>query len=270
MKHLLLDMVARKVVPLGMQCFTTDAQFVEVLGLSGYDFVMLDCEHAPNNPRSMEGLIRAAECSGLIPFVRVPDAHCEADIRRALEAGASGIFLPMIRTVNDMTAAASAAFFPPKGERGVCPSMRAAKYSLTGLEAYIEKNNQQTLLIPIIEHPDAVDNIEAICQLDDVNVIAFGVGDLSFAMGEGFKMMASEKVRTAYAKVLAAARKNGVAVMGGPVLGGDPDACRKAIDEGITVFMIGLDTMGFRKYCEQMAEAVRAGLDGTEYRRATR
>src|SRR3981081_1931650 len=93
--HPLLDMIKRKVVPLGMQSFTTDPAFIEVVGHAGYDFVMLDHEHAPNHPRAMEGLIRAAEGVGLMPFVRVPDVHCEADIRRALEAGATGVFLPM-------------------------------------------------------------------------------------------------------------------------------------------------------------------------------
>lgn len=268
--HPLLDMIKRKVVPLGMQSFTTDPAFVEVVGHAGYDFVMLDTEHAPNHPRAMEGLIRAAEGVGLMPFVRVPDVHCEADIRRALEAGATGVFLPMVRSPDDIRAAASAAFFPPKGQRGVCPAMRASDYSLAGLQAYTERNNAQTLLIPIIEHPEAVVNIDAICALDDVRVIAFGVGDLSFAMGHGFAMMNSPEVRAAYAAVLQAARLHGVAVVGGPVLGGDADACRKALDDGINVFSVGLDILGFRKFCEQMSDAVSTGLSSTEYRRADR
>ena len=268
--HPLIDMIKRKVVPLGMQSFTTDPAFVEVVGHAGYDFVMLDTEHAPNHPRAMETLIRAAEGVGLMPFVRVPDVHCEADIRRALEAGATGVFLPMVRGPEDIRAAASAAFFPPKGQRGVCPAMRASGYSLVGLQAYTERNNSQTLLIPIIENPEAVMNIDAICALDDVQVIAFGVGDLSFAMGQGFAMMSSPEVRAAYAAVLQAARHHGVAIVGGPVLGGDADACRKALDDGINVFSVGLDILGFRKFCEQMSDAVSTGLRPTEYRRAER
>jgi 2-keto-3-deoxy-L-rhamnonate aldolase RhmA len=269
-EHPLIEMVKQKVVPLGMQCFTTDPAFVEVLGLAGFDFVMLDTEHAPNNPRAMEAMVRAAECVGLMPFVRVPDAHGEPDIRRALEAGATGIFLPMVRSADDVKAAASAAFFPPKGERGVCPAMRASRYSLAGLEAYALRNNEQTLLIPIIEHPQAVERIDEICALDDVKVIAFGVGDLSYAMGKGFEMMSSPEVRDAYERVLGSARKHGVAVVGGPVLGGDASACRKALDDGITVFSVGLDLLGFRKFCEQMSDAVSKGLAETTFTRAKR
>lgn len=268
--HPLLEMIRNKIVPLGMQCFTSDPSFIEVIGLAGYDFVMLDTEHAPNSPQAMEHLIRAAECGGLMPFVRVPDAHRETDIRRALEAGATGVFLPMVRTPDDFRAAANAAFFPPRGERGVCPAMRSARYSLQGLEEYTSRNNDEALLIPIIEHPEAVDNIEAICAIEDVRVIAFGVGDLSFAMGHGFAMMESPQVREAYAKVIAAAKRHDVAIVGGPVLGGDADACRKALDDGITVFSVGLDIIGFRKYCEQLSSAVTGGLEATTHRRAVR
>jgi ATP-dependent DNA ligase len=61
-----------------------------------FDWMMLDSEHSGNNPRAMEHLIRAAECVGMVPFVRVTQATDEADIHRALEAGAKGIFLPEI------------------------------------------------------------------------------------------------------------------------------------------------------------------------------
>lgn len=270
MTHPLIDMVRRKVVPLGMQCFTTDPAFVEALGHAGFDFVMLDTEHAPNDTRAMEGLVRAAECAGLIPLVRVPDAHSEPDVRRALEAGATGIFLPMVRSAEDVRAAAAAAFFPPKGERGVCPASRAARYALPDLEAYALRNNDEALLIPIIEHPHAVECIDEICAHPDVHAIAFGVGDLSYAMGEQFQLLASPLVRAAYDKVLASARRHGVAVVGGPVLGGDADACRKALDEGITIFIMGLDVVGFRKFCEQTSAAISAGLAGSAHTRSTK
>ena len=91
-----------------------------------------------------------------------------------------------------------------------------------------------------------------------------------FAMGEGFKMMASPLVREAYERVLESARRHGVAVVGGPVLGGDADACRKAVEDGITIFSVGLDLLGFRGYCEQMSRAVTGGLDGTPFSRANR
>ena len=66
---------------------------IEIMGLTGFDWVMLDSEHSGNNPRAMETLIRAADAVGITSFVRVTQATDEADIHRALEAGAMGIFL---------------------------------------------------------------------------------------------------------------------------------------------------------------------------------
>jgi predicted Rossmann fold nucleotide-binding protein DprA/Smf involved in DNA uptake len=86
-------------------------------------------------------------------------------------------------------------------------------------------------------------------------------------MGKQFEMLANAEVRAAYETVLGTARRHSVAVVGGPVLGGDTDACRKALDEGITVFSVGLDILGFRKFCEQMSSAVTSGLKGTSYSR---
>jgi 2-keto-3-deoxy-L-rhamnonate aldolase RhmA len=110
----LLGMLGRGEIPLGMQCFTGDPALLEVLGLTGFDFVMLDCEHSANNARGLENLIRVSEQVGLVPLVRVPDRADETDIRRALEAGAHGIFLPMVRSAEDVKRAAK----PPSSRRG--------------------------------------------------------------------------------------------------------------------------------------------------------
>src|SRR5260370_30308734 len=96
-RNRLLEMLERNEIPLGMQCFTGNPALIEVMGLTGFDFVMLDGEHSGNDVRAMEDGVRVAQYAGLAPYVRVPDRADETGIRRALEAGAEGIFLPMIR-----------------------------------------------------------------------------------------------------------------------------------------------------------------------------
>jgi 2-keto-3-deoxy-L-rhamnonate aldolase RhmA len=260
-------MLDRKEIPLGMQCFTGDPALIEVLGLTGFDFVMLDGEHSGNDVRALDDLIRISDQAGLVPFVRVPDRTDEIGIRRALEAGAKGIFLPMIRTADDVKEAASSAFFPPMGTRGICPATRAAGFGFRNFEAYANWNNTEVALIPMIEHPDAVENIDSICALDEVRMIVFGAGDLAYAMNEGTLMMKSPLVQAAYRKVLDSAKRHGVAVIGGPVLDPTPAACRKALDDGITVFCLGLDTLGFRRFCEQTVAALNAGVAGSAFAR---
>jgi 2-keto-3-deoxy-L-rhamnonate aldolase RhmA len=263
----LLAMLERKEIPLGMQCFTGNPALIEVMGLTGFDFVMLDGEHSGNDVRSIEELIRTAEQAGLIPLVRVPDRSNEVDIRRALEAGAKGIFLPMIRSAADVRRAADAAYFPPRGARGICPAIRAANYSFKSFEQYAQWNNDEIALIPMIEHPDAVENIEDICGLDEVRIIVFGAGDLAYAMNEGTLMMKSPLVQAAYRKVLDSAKRNSVAVIGGPVLDPTPAACKKALEDGVTIFCLGLDTLGFRRFCEQTVDALNKGIAGSAFKR---
>ena len=97
-RNRLLEMLERDEIPLGMQCFTGHPALIEVMGMTGFDFVMIDCEHSGNDVRAMESSVRAAQQAGLASYVRVPDHADETAIRRALEAGAEGIFLPMIRS----------------------------------------------------------------------------------------------------------------------------------------------------------------------------
>jgi 2-keto-3-deoxy-L-rhamnonate aldolase RhmA len=266
-KNRLIEMLERKLVPLGMQCFAADAALLEVLGLTGFDFVMLDSEHSGANPRAIEGLIGTAEHAGLVPLVRVPDRRNATDMRRALEAGAQGLFIPMVRSAEDMRFAIDATFFPPKGERGICPSIRAANYSFRSFEEYAAWNNEQILLIPLIEHPEAVENIEEICALPQVRMLAFGAGDLCYAMGLGTQMMRAPEVQSAYRKVLAASQRHNVAVIGGPILDPTPESCRKALDDGVRVFCLGLDILGFRRFCEQTVSALNRGMEGSGYSR---
>jgi len=268
-RNRLLEMVDQGIVPLGMQCFTGNAALIEVLGLTGYDFVMLDTEHSPNNPRALEDSIRAANHVNMVPVVRVPSFDDETSIRRALEAGAEGIFLPMVKSAADIRTAADAAFFPPLGKRGICPSVRATGYAFNDFNEYARRNNESTILVPLIEHPDAVENIEEICALPEVSMVIFGVGDLSFAMGEGVEQLRSPKVQAAYRRVMDAAAKYDVPVVGGPNLDPTPETCLDALEMGVKVFTLGLDIMAFRRACEGMVNDLYTASQKSELSRPT-
>jgi 2-keto-3-deoxy-L-rhamnonate aldolase RhmA len=228
---------------------------------------MIDTEHSGNNPRALEDTIRAADGVGLVTLARVSEHSNTGDIHRALEAGAHGLFLPLVKTAADVRAVADAAYFPPRGKRGICPAVRAARYNWKSFEEYTAWNNAETLLIPMIERPEAVENIEEICALEEVEMLVFAPGDLAYAMNEGSLMMESKLVQQAYRKVLDACKRHDVAVIGGPVLDPTPDGCRKALDAGVKIFCLGLDIMGFRRICEQYVAALNTGISGTDYRR---
>ncbi|WP_448006703.1 HpcH/HpaI aldolase family protein [Agromyces bauzanensis] len=254
-------------VPLGMQCFTGDPALIEVLGLTGFDFVMVDSEHCGIDPRAVEPLVRAADHVGLTTFVRVPMFDDEASIHRVLEAGATGVFIPMVKDVADVQVALDAAYFPPQGQRGICPATRQARYSFRDFVETADRNNATSIIIPLIEHPDAVENIDEICAHPDVHMVTFGQGDYAYAIGEGTLMMKSPRVQAAQRAVVEAARRHGVLVMGGPVLEPSVDACRSALDAGVDVFCLGLDIMAFRREAERTVGIVHDAVQGTGHSR---
>src|SRR5260370_41977927 len=261
----LLAMIKQSQIPLGMQCFTGDRAMIEVLGLTGFDFVMLDTEHYPANPRAIEDAVLAADIVGLVPLVRIPSCTDETAIRRSMEAGAQGLFVPEVRSADDVRQVLDAALSPPLGPRGICPATRAARYSYRTFVDYAEWNNRNFLVVPLIENPDAVDNIDEICAFDEVQVLAFGPGDLAYAMGEGNNMTDSPKIREAYLKVQAAAHRHGVAVMGGPVLDPRVDRCKSAPEDRVQLFCLGLDSMGFRRVCEHTVRIAGDPGEGTPH-----
>jgi 2-keto-3-deoxy-L-rhamnonate aldolase RhmA len=186
------------------------------LGLTGFDWVMLKSERSGNSPRAMESLIRAADCVGLVPFVRVMQSADQADMHRALEAGAMGVFLPEIDSVENVQRAAEAAFYPPKGKRGICPAVRAAHYNDAPFVDYAAWNNAKILSAPMIENPNALAELDAIFAHPDVQRLVFAQGDLGFVLGEGMDRLTGSQVSAANEQVLGTAQHHCVAVIGGP------------------------------------------------------
>jgi 2-keto-3-deoxy-L-rhamnonate aldolase RhmA len=261
-RNKILTMLEQKRIPLGIQCFAGNTSLIEIIGATGFDFVMFDSEHSGNNIRAMEELIRTATLAGLASYIRVPDPHNETDVTRALETGAEGLVLPEIHSVDDIEAAAKAAYFYPKGNRSICPSTRSANYNFRRFVEFTERNNRVVTLVPEIENPDGVAQIEEICAHPDVHMVIFGAGDLAFSRSEGNAMDKGAQTAEDYRTILAAAKKHDVAVIGGPVLVPTADACRQALRDGVTVFCLGLDSMGFRSWCEDTIRALAEGVKG--------
>jgi 2-keto-3-deoxy-L-rhamnonate aldolase RhmA len=144
----LLELLAEKTVPIGIQCFTGDHKLIEVLGKTGFDYVWLDTEHSALNPRALEDTIRTCEAAGLIPIVRIPDPSDGTSARRALEAGAETVIVPMVRSAADVQGIIEALTFPPAGKRGLCPGLRVPGYSVTLFNQYMKDNNDNLYIIP--------------------------------------------------------------------------------------------------------------------------
>jgi len=155
---------------------------VELLGAIGYDFVMIDCEHGPMNVDQVEHMVRAAEAFGITPIARVPD-HADATILRFLDRGVQGIVVPHVNTREQAEAIAKAARYYPEGHRGAA-SGRAHDYNVRVNRAESAPwINAQTLVIPMVEETEAVDNLESILTVPGVDVLHVASSDLGQSMG---------------------------------------------------------------------------------------
>ena len=157
--------------------------FVDVVGATGFDFVLLDAEHGPLSLETTEQMIRAAESAGVTPLVRVP-ANVPHEILRFLDIGAMGVQVPQLNSAADARAAANAVRFPPRGTRGLATLPRAAGYGIgPSAPEYIEIANREIVLLAMVETREGVENIDAIAGTDGVDIVAIGPGDLSASLG---------------------------------------------------------------------------------------
>ncbi len=236
----LKDKIASGELVSGMQHSSGSPAVVELLGLTGWDFVIVDMEHASITIAQVEELIRAAESVELPAFVRVL-RNDEKLIMQALDAGAVGVLVPHVLDAGDCRRAVAAARYPPEGTRGKSASSRVAGWGSGDWAAYERWAQTGPLVIPIVEDPSAVVVIEQIAAVAGLELIALGPGDLSAALGEAPLGIRSEKVSAALDKLVEACRPRGVAVMTIPTPAMDAALVRELYGRGATVSWYGGD-----------------------------
>jgi 2-keto-3-deoxy-L-rhamnonate aldolase RhmA len=177
--------VANKVAA-GQTCFGTfvyspDAAITELIGSAGFDFVIIDTEHASLSAGDVENLTRAAAASGTTPFVRVGDPS-HSSIGRMLDLGATGVVIPHLADANAATSALHAAHYPPVGLRSACTTSRATSYGVRPFSDYVEQSRSDIWVIGQIEDTAAVEKIDSILATG-INAVMPGPSDLAAALG---------------------------------------------------------------------------------------
>ncbi len=151
-----------------------------VLARSGFDWLTLDVEHAPYDWRDISSVVAAIADAGCAPIIRVPDGS-HTWIKRALDAGAFGIMVPMVDTVEQAQQAIAAAKYPPAGNRSSGGGMHNLNFDCS-LEEYYAAANQQVMVILQTESPRGVENAPDIYGLPGCDAILVGPNDLRFQM----------------------------------------------------------------------------------------
>ena len=165
---------------IGLWCKLASPTVAELLGGSGYDFLVLDCEHSPNDLNSILAQLQALPGTPTAAVVR-PPVNDPVIFKRMLDIGVRNLLVPMVQSAEEARAAVSAMRYPPHGIRGVAGSTRATNYGRAS--DYFARIQEEQCLIVQVETRQAVDRIEEIAAVDGVDGIFIGPGDLSADMG---------------------------------------------------------------------------------------
>src|SRR5690349_11656724 len=182
---------------------TPTTHATEIFGALGYDFVVIDEEHAPFDRETTDVMLLAARASNVAGIVRV-SSDDPAKILSALDCGASGVLVPHVATVEKARAVAVAARYRG-GKRGYSGSARAGGYGGTPVWTLVDEQDASVCAIAMIEDPEALDDIDAIAAVDGIHGLFIGRGDLTVALGA--KSSADTPVKDAVARIIAAAKK---------------------------------------------------------------
>ncbi|HEY1723889.1 MAG TPA: aldolase/citrate lyase family protein [Steroidobacteraceae bacterium] len=207
----------------------------ETLAQGGFDFLLLDGEHAPVSVDVVGSLLTATDLFGTPVIYRVR-SNSDDLIKAALDAGAAGIMVPMVNSVADAERAVGAAKYPPRGHRGIGP-WRVSNYYADYLNCVAESNSATSVVLQI-ESPAAVEAISDIAAVQSVDVLYVGPADLAASMGLPIGQL-HPKLMDALSKVATAVRKqNKIAAIDVVSI----EYARRFVELGFSFFTYGIDT----------------------------
>jgi 2-dehydro-3-deoxyglucarate aldolase/4-hydroxy-2-oxoheptanedioate aldolase len=212
-------------------------KLVEIIGLhGGYDAVWFDHEHAGISIEQIEQAALAARACGLDSFVRLAPTDY-ATVMRPLEAGAGGIMAAQVRNAEQTEQVIQWAKFHPRGQRGVNGLGVDANYGMLPAKDYFAKANRETFIAIQIEHAEAVEDIDRIAAVPDVDVLFIGPADLGQSMGTPGEWD-QPRIWAAIEKVAQAARKHRIHWA---IVAITPAFAKRCVELGCRCLNIGFD-----------------------------
>lgn len=155
---------------------------VDMLGVAGLDFVLVDCEHGPADVMALRQHIVYAEAHGLAVLVRVGE-HEPGLVLRALDQGAQGVVIPHVDSAAEAAEAVATAHYPPRGRRGFATYTRAGGFGTADPREHQARLGEETLLLAMLESPTAVRNAGEILAVDGIDGYLVGTADLAASSG---------------------------------------------------------------------------------------
>jgi 2-dehydro-3-deoxyglucarate aldolase len=222
------------------------ASIAEIMASAGFDWLVIDAEHSVIELPDIQLLIQAMDLHGCPAIVRVTSNDAN-QIKRVMDAGATGVMVPFVNSAEDAAAAVRHTYYPPTGARGVGLA-RAQGYGAE-FKPYLDWLPDNAVVIVMIEHRDAVENIDEILAVDGVDGFIIGSYDLSASMG-----MPGEITHPMVQDAIAHVREAGAArgkTGGIHVVEPDREELYRQIDSGYRFLGYGLDIRILDSLCRR-------------------
>jgi 4-hydroxy-2-oxoheptanedioate aldolase len=245
---------------LGTWSQVASAEIVDMVGLAGFAFTIIDVEHGYFGIETAESMIRACDAARIEPWLRVP-ALDPVLIGKALDCGARRIVVPAIASAAQAAAAVAAGRYAPEGTRGACPCVRAGGHYIRDWRAHVARAHADTGIVLLLESRAGLDAFDEIIAVRGVQGIMLGPFDLSVSMGHEGDYRNGE-VQAALRSMLARAQARGIEVTV-PVFSPDLDDARAQLRHwqalGVRRFVIGTDKILIADQFQRTVAALRAG-----------
>jgi 4-hydroxy-2-oxoheptanedioate aldolase len=166
----------------GPWCVIPSSSLMNIIAASGFDFVIIDMEHGPISFETAEEMTRAAQSIGCNSIIRLNQVN-EEYILKSLDIGADGVLVAHVEKDEDAYKTVSFSKYYPAGSRGFSPYTRAGGYSGENIMDHANRQNEKTFVGVILEGREGIDNIEAILETENLDLVYVGAYDLSQALG---------------------------------------------------------------------------------------
>lgn len=231
---------------IGLWAMLSSPITVEILAGAGFDWLVLDTEHAPNELPMVLSQLQAAKGGTAHPVVRVP-WNDHVAIKRFLDIGAQTILIPYVQTAEEARQAVAATRYPPAGVRGFAGGARASDYGR--ITDYATACQEQICVLVQVETRQAVANIEAIAAVPGIDGLFIGPGDLSADCGHLGQLEHPEMlalIEEAIKRIRAAGKPPGI-------LTGNEALARRYLEIGCVFTAVGSDTGLLARNAEALA-----------------
>lgn len=239
-----------------------DPYSAELMAGTGFDWLLIDGEHAPNTPESVMRQLQAIAAYPVRPVVRTVD-HDPARIKQYLDVGVQTLLVPMVESADEARALVRAMRYSPNGIRGVGTALaRAARWN--GVDGYFAQADAEMCLIVQVESRAGLAAVDEILAVEGVDAVFIGPADLAASLGH-LGNPGHEEVKAVIADTLARIRKSGKAA---GVFSADPAAAARYLDSGASFIAVGVDTLLLRNAAVKLAASFKdagAGKAGAAY-----